>query len=162
MAMAAARLRLGSLLPRARALCAEAKPTYTERMDATGRPVSPHLMIYRLPTIAYSSITVRISGIIAGAGIIGIGGASLLGSDRAADAMLSVGNGPYGQVARFAVAWPLVYHWLGNIRHIYWDTTAKGFTNAMMLQSSYALFAATTLISLGLGVMTLPAPQKKK
>ena len=73
MAMAAARLRLGSLLPRARALCAEAKPTYTERMDATGRPVSPHLMIYRLPTIAYSSITVRISGIIAGAGVLGAG-----------------------------------------------------------------------------------------
>ena len=162
MAMAAARLRLGSLLPRARALCAEAKPTYTQRMDATGRPVSPHLMIYRLPTIAYSSITVRISGIIAGAGVLGAGVVSLYGSDTAQDTMISVGNGPYGSVARFAVAWPLVYHWLGNIRHIYWDMTAKGFNNATMLKTSYALFGATTLISLGLGVMTLPAPQKKK
>ena len=92
MAMAAARLRLGSLLPRARALCAEAKPTYTERMDATGRPVSPHLMIYRLPTIAYSSITVRISGIIAGAGVLGAGVVSLYGSETAQNTMISVGN----------------------------------------------------------------------
>ena len=49
-----------------------------------------------------------------------------------------------------------MYHWLGNIRHIYWDMTAKGFNNATMLKTSYALFGATTLISLGLGVMTLP------
>ena len=37
-------------------------PTYSERMDKTGRPISPHVMIYNFPTIALSSITVRITG----------------------------------------------------------------------------------------------------
>lgn len=38
-------------------------PSYSERMDKTGRPISPHVFIYRFPTIALSSIAVRISGI---------------------------------------------------------------------------------------------------
>ena len=33
---------------------------YSKRMDKTGRPISPHVFIYRFPTIAMSSITVRI------------------------------------------------------------------------------------------------------
>ena len=59
-------------------------PTYTERMDKTGRPLSPHLMIYRLPLIAWSSVTVRITGVIGSAMAIGIAGATIVGGgDRA-------------------------------------------------------------------------------
>jgi hypothetical protein len=39
-------------------------PSYSEKMDKTGRPISPHVFIYRFPTIAISSIMVRISGIM--------------------------------------------------------------------------------------------------
>ena len=41
-----------------RAMC-----TYTEKMNKTGRPVSPHVTIYAWPTIAISSIMVRLTGV---------------------------------------------------------------------------------------------------
>ena len=80
MAMAAARLRLGSLLPRARALCAEAKPTYTDDGCDRRPPRPPD----DLPAVddRVPSITVRISGIIAGAGVLGAGVVSLYAAKR--------------------------------------------------------------------------------
>ena len=38
--------------------------TYTERMDKTGRPVSPHITIYAWPTIALTSVMVRATGVM--------------------------------------------------------------------------------------------------
>jgi len=43
-------------------------PSYTERMNATGRPVSPHVTIYAFPAISISSITVRVTGVLLCAG----------------------------------------------------------------------------------------------
>lgn len=43
-------------------------PSYTERMNATGRPLSPHVTIYAFPAGALSSITVRITGMLLCAG----------------------------------------------------------------------------------------------
>ena len=51
---------------RARAM--SAVPSYTERMASTGRPVSPDITIYAFPTIAYSSIAVRVTGMLLTAG----------------------------------------------------------------------------------------------
>lgn len=59
------------LAPVTRSLASDAKTSaqlYSEKMDKTGRPISPHLMIYRLPAIAWSSVTVRITGFAASAG----------------------------------------------------------------------------------------------
>eukprot|EP00962_Isochrysis_galbana_P049147 scaffold20725_cov111-Isochrysis_galbana.AAC.22 len=36
-------------------------PSYTERMNATGRPLSPHVTIYAFPAGALLSITVRVT-----------------------------------------------------------------------------------------------------
>ena len=38
--------------------------TYSERMDKTGRPISPHIFIYKFPTIAISSVMVRATGMM--------------------------------------------------------------------------------------------------
>ena len=42
--------------------------TYSERMDKTGRPVSPHVDIYKFPPAALSSITHRVTGCVLAAG----------------------------------------------------------------------------------------------
>ena len=42
--------------------------TYTERMEKTGRPVSPHIMIYDFPATAFTSITHRVTGTLMCAG----------------------------------------------------------------------------------------------
>ena len=37
-------------------------PTYNERMEKAGRPVSPHVEIYKFPPTALTSITHRVTG----------------------------------------------------------------------------------------------------
>mmetsp|Transcript_31739 Transcript_31739/g.99753 ORF Transcript_31739/g.99753 Transcript_31739/m.99753 type:complete len:176 (+) Transcript_31739:61-588(+) len=144
-----------------------ASETYTEQQDKTGRPLSPHLTIYRLPMIAYSSITVRITGGIAYAYIVGVTALALFGGAGALEQ--AVQSLPEGGVtlpaAKFAVSWPFVYHWIGCVRHMVWDVfdvSSKSFTNSLMRTSSYGIFAATTAISLGLATLSLPKPAQKE
>ncbi|KAL1500467.1 hypothetical protein AB1Y20_013124 [Prymnesium parvum] len=137
--------------------------SYTERMEKTGRPVSPHVFIYRFPTIAISSIMMRISGVVLTVGTTGIAYSALLsGSQATTDLMTDIGNSSVGAVAKFAVAYPLVYHMFGAARHAVWDLTAKGFTNQQMLQSSYAIAGASTVLSLAIAVASLPPSKSEK
>ena len=46
--------------------------------------------------------------------------------------------------AKFTVAFLLSYQWLGSVRHMYWDLTAKGFTNNAMLKSAYGVVGSFT------------------
>lgn len=48
---------------------------------------------------------------------------------------------------KFAVAFPLAYHWLGGVRHMYWDTI-RGFEIEEVNKSSYAIIAAAVALSL--------------
>jgi hypothetical protein len=42
--------------------------SYTEKQAAKGRPVSPHVTIYKFPVAALSSITNRVTGVALSAG----------------------------------------------------------------------------------------------
>jgi hypothetical protein len=44
--------------------------TYTEKQAKLGRPVSPHVEIYKFPPAALSSIANRITGVALSAGIL--------------------------------------------------------------------------------------------
>lgn len=137
--------------------------SYSERMNATGRPVSPALTIYRFPTIAISSITVRITGVLLTLGAGGTGVMALLGGVDAPGAFASsLAASSAAPVAKFAVGFSLIYHYLGACRHTVWDKTAKGFSNLQMLQSSYALMGVSTVLSLGLAMYTIPPKKDKK
>ena len=154
-----ARVAGGRLVRHARSLC-----TYSERMEKTGRPISPALSIpYRFPLIAISSITVRITGVML---TIGTGGVALLGLTRGpgapAEMLGAIADSSLATPAKFAVAFPLTYHFLGAARHAVWDLTAKGFSNSAMRSSSYALLCASGLISLALAVCSLPPKEHKK
>ena len=132
--------------------------SYTERMDKTGRPVSPAVTIYRFPSIALSSIT----GGMLTVGVGGVAAMSLFGSPDAAYSMAQcIGSSSIAPLAKFAVAFPLTYHFMGGIRHAVWDLTAKGFTNQHMLMSSYAIFGASTILSLALATYSLPEKKNK-
>jgi succinate dehydrogenase cytochrome b556 subunit len=131
-------------------------------MDKTGRPISPHVMIYAFPTIAWSSVMVRVTGILMTFGTTGIACMALGNSDAPAEFAQNLASSSAAPLAKFAVGFPLTYHYLGAARHAFWDATAKGFTNAQMLQSSYALIGASTAISLALCATSLQPSDKKK
>ena len=82
--------------------------------------------------------------------------AVLGGSDAPSNFASGLASSSLAVPAKFAVGFPLTYHFLGAVRHAVWDKTAQGFTNAQMLQSSYALIGASTAIALGLSMYSLP------
>lgn len=125
---------------------AQGKETYTERMAKTGRPVSPHVTVYRFPIVAISSIANRVTGVMLSAGVAGIGALTLAGADTSA-LMQTLGATPVAPVFKFAVAFPLVYHYLGGVRHIMWDLQPDRLTNEDVSKSSYLLFGASGAVS---------------
>mmetsp|Transcript_42434 Transcript_42434/g.96022 ORF Transcript_42434/g.96022 Transcript_42434/m.96022 type:complete len:154 (-) Transcript_42434:247-708(-) len=132
----------------ARLFSSSAKP-YSERMAAKGRPVSPHVTIYAFPAVAISSITVRVTGVLLTIGTTGVAALGLV-HPEVAGLMMDIGNSSAGPLAKFAVAFPLLYHWCGGVRHTMWDKMPETVTNAGVEKSSYALFGVATIGSLGL------------
>lgn len=175
--LAAPALRTKALRSALRKPMSTIPESYTDKMNKTGRPVSPHVwptflydasrgemgggFIYKLPAIAWSSITMRITGIVATFAASGIGIAATLDPEAPSRFASSLGSGSVGPAAKFVFGFTAVWHYLGACRHIYWDKTAKGFQNASMMQSSYALLGATTVIALGLSMYSLPDKKEK-
>ena len=103
-------------------------------MAAKGLPVSPHVTIYAFPVVALSSITVRITGVLLSVGCTGIAGGALVGADVPA-MMSTLGDmGALGYLAKFSVAFPVSYHFLGGCRHAVWDHMPEYVQNGAVEQ----------------------------
>ena len=55
--------------------------------------------------------------------------------------------------AKFLVGGTLIYHYLGSVRHVYWDSTAKGLTNKEAEQSSLLVIGGTLMGAIGVCFM---------
>ena len=89
-----------------------------------GRPLSPHLQIYRPMLTMMMSIAHRVSGASLAIGFLLLAWWLLA---------ISLGPEPYAQVSGFfgsiagrtllfLFSWALIHHMLGGIRHLIWDT----------------------------------------
>eukprot|EP00934_Nitzschia_sp_Nitz4_P008898 Nitzschia sp. Nitz4//scaffold46_size129759//112040//112970//NITZ4_003523-RA/size129759-augustus-gene-0.14-mRNA-1//1//CDS//3329552661//8888//frame0 len=128
------------------------KLNYTSRAKKTGRPVSPHVTIYAFPVGAISSITNRVTGVALSVGAFGIGGIELLaGSGSSLALMQSIGGCGFlvSAGAKFCVTYPIIYHYLGAVRHLAWDRNPDMLENADVEKASIALLAASGVISTG-------------
>lgn len=128
------------------------KLNYTARMKKTGRPVSPHVTIYAFPVGALSSITNRVTGVALSLGAAGLGAIEIVaGSGTSLELMQMIGSQGFliAGPAKFCVSFPIVYHYIGAIRHLAWDYVPDYLENADVEKSSMALFGASTVISAG-------------
>ena len=119
-------------------------------MNKTGRPVSPHVTIYSFPITALSSITNRVTGCALSVGCAGLGFIEIFGgSGTALHLMQLVGSQGWlvAAGAKLGVGFPLVYHYLGALRHFAWDYQPDRLTNDQVAASSYALIGASAVIS---------------
>ena len=112
------------------------------------------MTIYALPVAAVSSILNRVTGMALSVGIFGIAGASLIGMD-VVPIVNSIGNSYVGPVAKLAVAFPLVYHYLAGVRHLMWDKSPPLLETKLVTQSSYILLGASGAITLGLAFVKI-------
>lgn len=99
------------------------------------RPLSPHVFDdvgvglsmppkfhYKMPLGAVSSVTNRATGVMLSLGAGAAGWAALVSGDLGTAIASFKSSYPLLVIpAKFAVAFPLVYHYLGGLRHLYWD-----------------------------------------
>lgn len=114
--------------------------------------MSPHVTIYAFPIAALSSITNRVTGVALSVGCAGLGVVELVGgSGSALSVMQMVGSSGtlVAAGAKFSVAFPVTYHYLGALRHIWWDNKPDMLTNEDVEKASYYLFGASTVLSAG-------------
>jgi succinate dehydrogenase (ubiquinone) cytochrome b560 subunit len=126
------------------------KENYSARMAATARPVSPHVTIYAFPACALSSITTRVTGCALSFGSVGLGAVEILGGNGAALELMSALGGANVAIAagaKFVVAFPLVYHYLGGLRHVVWDNNPEMLSNVDVEKTSYLLVGTSLLVS---------------
>ena len=112
------------------------------------------MTIYALPVAAVSSILNRVTGMALSVGVFGIAATSLVGMD-VIPLVNGLGNSYVGPVAKLAVAFPLVYHYLAGMRHLMWDKSPPLLESKLVTQSSYILFGASSVITLGLAFVKI-------
>lgn len=97
---------------------------------------------------AITSIMNRVTGVTLSVGVTGIGALALVGAD-VPSVMSSIGNiSIIGVLAKFSVGFPLVYHYLGGVRHLVWDMMPEStLSNEEVSKASYALLGSATALS---------------
>mmetsp|Transcript_108812 Transcript_108812/g.306638 ORF Transcript_108812/g.306638 Transcript_108812/m.306638 type:complete len:160 (+) Transcript_108812:65-544(+) len=126
---------------------------YTEKQAKMGRPVAPHVTIYKWPAAAVSSIINRVTGVTLTFGITGVGALALVGVDVPAFMSMLGDITIVGNVAKFGVTYPLLYHYLGGIRHLVWDRKPELLTNDLVEKSSFALIGTATVLSCAIALL---------
>jgi succinate dehydrogenase / fumarate reductase cytochrome b subunit len=129
-----------------------------------GRPLSPHLQIYRWPITMAASITHRATGIALAAGYVLLAWwliAASLGPDAYGFFGRLAGT-IVGEIILFGFLWSLAYHLLNGIRHLAWDigygfrvptaqiTAALVYLGSLLLAAG--AFAIGMMVKAGLSV----------
>ena len=118
-------------------------------MSKAGRPLSPHLTIYRWPITMTLSILHRLTGVALSGGLV-ILTIWLLA--------LSLGAAAYNPVAALlgtligklllvAFSYAFFFHFCNGIRHLFWDV-GKGFEMRQVVASAWAVVAASLALTL--------------
>jgi succinate dehydrogenase / fumarate reductase cytochrome b subunit len=116
-----------------------------------GRPLSPHLQIYRRTLTMMMSIVHRATGIALYAGTLllvwWLMAAAM--SDSYFSMVQAVFGSWIGQLVLLGFTWALIHHMAGGIRHLIWDT-GRGFDLASVETSARVTLAASVLLTIAL------------
>lgn len=121
-------------------------------MEESGKPMSPHVLIYAFPVAAISSITNRVTGVMLSLGCAGIGMMELFGGSGATLSLMDFIGASYHPVivsgVKFSVAFPVTFHYFGALRHFMWDYQPELLSsNEAVAKHSYILFGTATTAS---------------
>jgi succinate dehydrogenase / fumarate reductase cytochrome b subunit len=119
-------------------------------MNKSGRPLSPHLTIYRWPMTMVVSVLHRATGVALSLGLV------LLVAW-----VVAMADGPaaYGRFAEFlqsalgrfllaAFSFAFFFHFANGVRHLFWDA-GFGFEIGQANASGWAVIVSTVVLTLG-------------
>ena len=89
-----------------------------------GRPLSPHLQIYRPMLTMMMSVAHRITGasLAVGFGLLAWWLVAIAAGPEPYAQVSSFFGSIFGRMLLFLFSWALIHHMLGGIRHLIWDT----------------------------------------
>ncbi|MGH7246745.1 MAG: succinate dehydrogenase, cytochrome b556 subunit [Pseudomonadota bacterium] len=133
-----------------------------ERRPAAGRPLSPHLQIYRPMLTMTMSIAHRITGfgLYFGAILLAWWLNAAAGPDGYAK-VESFADSWIGRIILFCYTWALIHHMLGGIRHLIWDS-GRGFgrhEREWLAAANLVGSVAITVILWIVGLLAMGGPQ---
>jgi succinate dehydrogenase / fumarate reductase cytochrome b subunit len=115
-----------------------ATSTRRDFMSNNGRPLSPHLSIYRWPITMTISILHRVTGIAMSVAFIVLAGWLLdaaIGAETYA-AMMSYLDSAVGRVLFIGWSFAFFFHLSNGVRHLVWDT-GRGFEKSQANASAW-------------------------
>ena len=119
-------------------------------MEGAGFPISPHFTIFAWPVTAISSGINRVTGCMLTVGTFGLASVELVGGSGTSLSLMQTVGG-YGTVVplvgKFAIAFPILYHYAGGLRHFYWDFYPQTITPKGIDQLSYGLIGGSVALS---------------
>ncbi len=119
-------------------------------MSNNGRPLSPHISIYRWPITMTMSILHRATGVALSVGFIVLAGwlfDAAMGAETYA-AMLSYLDTMIGKLLLMGWSFAFFFHLLNGVRHLIWDS-GRGFEKATANASAwFVLLLAIVLTAL--------------
>eukprot|EP01120_Amphizonella_sp_Union-15-10_P016864 TRINITY_DN914_c0_g1_i1.p1 TRINITY_DN914_c0_g1~~TRINITY_DN914_c0_g1_i1.p1 ORF type:complete len:165 (-),score=7.55 TRINITY_DN914_c0_g1_i1:27-521(-) len=121
------------------------------------RPISPHVSIYKFPLPAMSSITHRFTGLGLTAGFLGFGLYSLVAGPASVPILVaSIKLQPVLlALSKFLISFPLVYHYLSGLRHLFWDLTGQGLDSLHNINRlTVAMWVTSATIALALSLVS--------
>jgi len=118
-------------------------------MNTSGRPLSPHLTIYRWPITMVLSIIHRITGVALSAGLVAL--VVWLGAIAydfiPYDPVLAFMRSLPGRVVLFGFSFAFFFHLSNGIRHLIWDT-GRLFEKRQVDMSAWIVLLASVSMTL--------------
>ena len=118
-------------------------------MSNSGRPLSPHLSIYRWPITMTLSILHRMTGVALAVGLLVYAWWLMSAAGEAASyAQFSeLMQSGLGRAALVAWSAAFFFHLANGIRHLIWDS-GRGFEKAQANSSAWFVIVATVVLTL--------------
>ncbi len=119
--------------------------------EAKGRPLSPHVGIWRWSATMATSIFHRATGIAASVGLLMVTWflVALAAGPQAFATFSAFAGHWFGQLVLFGFALSIIYHLLNGVRHLVWDG-GKGFGVATATFWSWFSIVLSVVLTLGL------------
>jgi succinate dehydrogenase / fumarate reductase cytochrome b subunit len=118
-------------------------------MAQSGRPLSPHLGIYRWQVQMVTSILHRATGIALAAGTLLVtwGLMALAAGSGAWASFTGFVDSPIGLVLMLGWTWALMFHLCNGLRHLLQDT-GKGFEVTQFMRSSWLAVLTSVVLTI--------------
>ena len=117
-------------------------------MSNSGRPLSPHLSIYRWPITMTLSILHRATGVAMSVGLIVLASwlVSAISGPAAYERFTTLMSAPLGQLLLIGWSFAFFYHLGNGIRHLVWDT-GRGLGKQQATTSAWVVILSAIIVT---------------